>query len=243
MKAEVLERPFSIHSARDGGLYRWPLLDFEQTNLFLKIAHEDGLYVKTPSERGLADYRKFIKHGESNPVEIRPIEDLECYENLDRTLRRLGLDELSRFPSECAHYLAVHKLQYDRLRTQASVRIPRLRFGVFRSTRWGVFHDLAPALFQERVRGTTLWHMYDFAALRVASRWEPYVPWIARQLSGLLHSHLVNHVDWNIQNFIFNKDDERVYYVDLKPSLFISRESNEQNLEGIRNYFLVGQRR
>ena len=46
------------------------------------------------------------------------------------------------------------------------------------------------------------------------------------------------HVDWNIQNFVFRATDQRLFYVDVKPTLFVGAESNEQNLKGIREYFV-----
>ena len=103
----------------------------------------------------------------------------------------------------------------------------------------GIFRSLEPALFQERVPGTTLWQMYDFAVLQVRPQWRPFLPAIAAQLSKLLDSGLVNHVDWNIQNFVFDEQKGRLFYVDLKPTILVARQSNEHNLQGIRDYFLV----
>jgi hypothetical protein len=51
-------------------------------------------------------------------------------------------------------------------------------------------------------------------------------------------SNLVNHVDWNIQNFVFREPDQRLFYVDLKPTTFVAIQSNEHNLKGIREYFV-----
>ena len=141
--------------------------------------------------------------------------------------------------AEFAHYLAVHKVQYERLQTQTAVGIPRARFGLLRSTRLGIFRSYEPALFQERVPGTTLWDMFDFEALRVMTRWQPFVSAISAQLSLLLDSGLREHVDWNIKNFVFDEARRRLFYVDLKPTTFVAKQSNEHNLTGIRDYFIV----
>jgi hypothetical protein len=94
-------------------------------------------------------------------------------------------------------------------------------------------------MFQERIRGTSPWAMYDFAALRVASKWRPVLPRISAQLSGFLGSGLRDHVDWNIQNFVFEESSERLFYVDLKPTTFVARDGNEHNLQGIREHFIL----
>jgi hypothetical protein len=79
LKVEALERPLSIRSVRDGGLYAFPVASFLQTNLFLKIACVENVYLKVPSERGIEDYRRFIKGEESVSGELRPLEDAERF--------------------------------------------------------------------------------------------------------------------------------------------------------------------
>lgn len=238
MQVEALRRPLSVWNIRDGGVYALPKIPFTQTNLFLKIACLDELFVKVPSERGIQDYRKFIKLAEPNPLDIRSLEKGEEFEGLSQTLDNLGWQSLASLDPEVGHYLAVHKLQYERLRAARSIEIPEAKFGLVQRTRLGLFPRVTPALFQERVEGRTLWEMYDFAALRVASRWRPFLPMISAKLSELLSSKLVNHIDWNIKNFVFNGTTQRLAYVDLKPSILISKDGNEHNLKGIRDYFI-----
>jgi hypothetical protein len=237
VKFHALNRPLSIESVRDGGAYLLPAeVTLAETNLFLKVGHVDDLFIKIPSDRGIADYRKFVKLGPENASDIRSIEEAERFVNLAPTIDSFpDLKPIVAEDPELAHYLAVHKLQYQRLRTQTAVGIPEARFGVLRLTRF--FGRTQPALFQERIAGTTLWQMFDFAALRVTSRWRSYLPVISGQLSNLLSSPLVNHIDWNIQNFVFNPTGERLFYVDSKPTLLLAKESNELNLKGIRDHF------
>src|SRR5262249_24939025 len=114
--------------------------------------------------------------------------------------------------------------------------IPPARFAVVRAGRWT--RRFEPAVFQARVPGTTLWDMFDFQSVEVMPRWRAYLPAISAQLSSLLDSTLVDLIDWNIQNFVFAEPERRLFYVDLNPSTFVVRHSNEQNLTGIRDYFL-----
>jgi hypothetical protein len=38
------------------------------------------------------------------------------------------------------------------------------------------------------------------------------------------YSGLRDHVDWNIQNFVFEESSECLFYVDLKPATFVGSE-------------------
>ncbi len=239
MKCTALDRPLSIDCIRDGEAYELSGIPFVQTNLFLKVGRINDLFVKVPSERGFEDYRKFVKLAGSSPQDIRSIEEVEQFGRLELTLERFpDLKQVFAKNAEFAHYLVVHGLQYQRLQSQNAVGIPRARFGVLRSTRLGILRRFQPALFQERVRGTTLWNMFDFGTLRVRSRWQRFLPAISAQLSKLVGSEFVNHIDWNIKNFVFAETEGRLFYVDLKPTIFVAKHSNEQNLKGILDYFI-----
>jgi hypothetical protein len=240
LNVDTFSRPLTIHSLRDGGVYFRPAaLRFSQTNLFLNVGRIDELYIKTPSPRGMEDYRRFAKFARSSSEEIRPIDESERFENVSAAIQRFPeLKPISLVNIESAHYLAIHKMQFERLRTQTGVGIPEARFGLLAHKQLRIFDRFEPALFQERVPGATLWSMFDFAALRVTSQWREFLPAISSTLSELLASRLRDHIDWNIQNFVFDRDSRRLFYVDSKPTVFLSKESNELNLKGIQHYFL-----
>lgn len=239
MKCTALDRPLSIDCIRDGEAYELSGIPFIQTNLFLKVGRVNDVFVKVPSERGFHDYRSFIKHTGTSPQDVRSIEETERFGRLELTLERFpDLKQIFAKNAEFAHYLVVHNLQYKRLQNQNAVGIPQARFGVLRSTRLGILRRFQPALFQEWVRGTTLWNMYDFETLRVRSRWQRFLPTISAQLSKLVGSECTNHIDWNIKNFVFAETGEHLFYVDLKPTIFVAKHSNEQNLKGILDYFI-----
>jgi len=238
MKFEHLQRPLSIQGVRDGGAYVLPSATLVQTNLFLEVACVDELYLKLPSARGFEDYRKFLKLAQTHPEDVRPLEDAERFDALEQALDQFpALRRFLPLDPEIAHYLAVHNLQYQRIRNQTAIGIPIAVFGVARSAR--PFGKIRPAFFQQRVPGTTLWEMFDFTTSQVKRRWVQHLPIISAQLSNLLDSGLLHHLDWNIRNFVFDETYERLFYVDLKPATFVARSSNEHNLQGIRDYFLV----
>jgi len=235
-----LARPLSIRSVQDGGTYQLKAPPLVQTNLFLHLGRVDELFVKVPSERGWSDYSKFVQHAQLTGEDIRPLEPSERFEQLRATLEPFpGFGQLIAVDAELAHYLAVHKLQFERLRGQTAVEIPLAKFALLESSGLRAPKGYDPVLFQERVRGTTLWSMFDFAAERVLRRWQPSLPAIASQLAELLDAGLTDHIDWNIKNFVFDETEGRLFYVDLKPTLFVAKRSNAQNLKGIRRHFLA----
>ena len=183
------------------------------------------------------DYRDFVRDAKSSGSDIRPPEDVERYDALDNALRRFPpLAASGVTDRELLHYLIVHQLQHERLCDADVVATPPARFGFLRSGR--LIRKLEPAMFQQRVDGSTLWDMFDFDALEVTRPWWPHLPAISVQLRKLLDSPWVNHIDLNIQNFVFRRSDERLFYVDMKPTLFLAAESNAHNLQGIRDYFI-----
>ena len=222
---------------RDGGVYSLDLDPLPQTGIFFKVGRVDDVFVKMPSREGLGDFRKYVRLAQSTSSDIRALEDRERFEQLDSTLRQFPeFLQIGAVDRNVLHYLVVHRIQHERLRNNAAVNVPAARFALLRSGR--VFHKLEPIFFQECVEGTTLWEMFDYAALEVTRPWWPFLPAISTQLAKLLDSDLVNHVDWNIQNFVFRRSDERLFYVDLKPTTFVAMQSNEKNLKGIREYFV-----
>jgi hypothetical protein len=224
---------------RDGGCYLLPSgTRLEPTNLFFAIARVDRVFVKVPTARGLADYRAFIKHGQTTDSDIRPLEDIERVEQLSEVLTRFpALARIAERDQDAAHYLAVHQLQHERLRAAGIIGIPDARFAILGAE---VAADpVEPAIFQQRIPGASLWDMFDFTALRILPAWQAPRATIAAQLAALIDSALVNHIDWNIKNFVFHGAEQRLYYVDSKPTLFVAKSSNDLNLSGIRTHFLA----
>jgi len=240
LKIETLNDRLSIDSVEDGAAYRLPLLQLSQTNLYLRVGLAGELYIKRPSEYGWKEYLKFAKMADSSSQDIRSLEEIEKFEQLQSVVPRFSwLKPLAPVNPTAAHYFAIHAMQYGRLRSQSAVGIPRARFGVLVSRRMWLMKRFDPVLFQERVRGTTLWDMFDFAAKQVSPRWRPCLSAISVQLSNLLASDVLNHIDWNIKNFVFDEAKERLFYVDMKPTIFGAKSGNDLNLSGIRDYFVV----
>ena len=114
----------SIESFHDGGGYALPDLPMtERTSYEGRVGR--WVVPQGSFQRGLEDYRKFVKHAHAGPDDVRPLEERERFEHLTETLGVLpDLAPLTSIGSELARYPAIHKLQYDRLQQQTAVKIP-----------------------------------------------------------------------------------------------------------------------
>src|SRR5208283_2063934 len=117
----------------------------------------------------------FLQLAQTHPEDVRPLEDVERFDALDQTLEQFpALRRFLPLDPEIAHYLAVHNLQYRRIRNQTAIGIPLTAFGVARSAR--PFAKPRPAFFQQRVPGITLWEMFDFTTSQVKRQWLQHLP-------------------------------------------------------------------
>lgn len=240
----ALERPLKIDSFVDGAAYRLPPAEFVQHNLFLRVAVVDDVIIKLPSQRGWGDYLKFVKNGERDPDEIRPNEDLEEYSKCDRLASRFPefATSSATFKAEHVHYLLVSRFQHERLMGQQSFAIPASRFVMaveVDST------EPQPAIVQQRVDGVSLSDMVDGHG-EVKSQFRPGLSSISRKIESVLGSRwlpwrrgpLRNHIDWNIENLIFDAETETLFYIGSLPSTFFNRSHNKINIRGIRTTFI-----
>jgi hypothetical protein len=90
-------------------------------------------------------------------------------------------------------------------------------------TRVGAVEHLGPLSLRERVR---------------VRGWTPFKPIISDILTRVLSSELRDHMNWNIENLVFDKERKKLHYVDLKPSTMFARSANEHNIAGIKDVFL-----
>jgi hypothetical protein len=71
------------------------------------------------------------------------------------------------------------------------------------------------------------------------SKYSDLRPQLKRQLAPLMESPVSIHIDWNIQNFIWQETEQRLYYVDSKPTTLASKFSVDHNLSSLRDVFLT----
>jgi hypothetical protein len=239
---ERIDRSTRIETISDGQVYALPrFFGFRLGNLLFDVAIMQRLVIKVPSrvspdplsDGGWNDYLKHVRDGSTDAGFERPPDAEECWANRSQLLARYPeLQQLhGQWPEEFLHFLAVHKLQHDRLRRAVSV--PDSRFIVAtRSMYFGLSKENRPAVVQELVWGAGFWNMLDHASGQLQPRWQEYSPNIRYQLGLLLRSGV--DVDWNPKNFIFDPRGGDVWYVDAKCGAMMPVSSNKQNLSALR---------
>jgi hypothetical protein len=206
---------------------------FRETT-FNKLILLDSLVVKLPTVAYEMDFAKFVVHGERMEDGIRRNERLEERAHLHEALTRFPAFGLLRSVSEdITHFAIVHKLQYERLR-RAAVLVPEAKFGAVRQGA-----KISPAVFQDRIRGASLFEMFDFERDHVRPQYNGSIPIISVYLAGLLESRMRDHINWYIANFILSDSGGGLYYIDNKPTTVIAAEGNRKNIFGLSKYFSV----
>lgn len=208
----------------------------KKSNFYFKIQIEDDIIIKQPVSKFFERCVLGISHPEiSYDVSYSTLllrDVISMYPDLNIS------DMLSSAEGRVSFFLMVHIAHYNRLMSISSEAIPKAKFLISRK-----FFGLSsyPIIFQERIHGTMLWDMFerdakgncDFPPV-LASAWRPYVSNIRSQIDPFLNSA---DVDFNIMNFLFNKETLQLKYVDIKPKLFVEKNNNDQNKSGIMEYF------
>ena len=239
-KLPELTSPFSLTDLTDGAAYQFPSLKLNQPNLFTRIGSLGALVVKVPSDRGNADFKKYVRDGETDPQDIRANETLERFENLDKALQRYPAFSATKTSSgdSIAHFLVVHRLQHSRLEPCPHVAVPPTRFIVLARRRWLFGPYITPAIVQQRMPGIRLFDMVDPMEGVFLSQFSRLKPKLRHHLEPLMNSDISIHIDWNIENFVWDEQATKLYYVDSKPTTLASRFSVEHNLASLRDLLL-----
>jgi hypothetical protein len=251
------------------------------SNIYQYLAVYGDVYLKVPSYDGAEyhSHHFFLENERAAngnlywTEDIHPIRhplEIERSHNLDAALA--SFPELQQRPSPpiektcystfeipesldhvrlLQHYLLIHKLQFQRIKSTGTVSVPKSHFGFLKVP--AILHDptikasrlfrrrsdmpsnISPAIVQQKVVGTDLWSMYK-PGIGILSRWLMHLPNISKTLREILRSE---HFDWNPKNFIYDEQSGLLYYIDSKPTIFASREINDQNRAGLEKYFVV----
>lgn len=230
-----LYRAATIDTLTDGATYSLPKLNFTTPNVFSSLAFMDSLVVKRPENALIEDFQRYVKRGESG-------DDVRRATLEERDVNQL----LKRFPefhsaflqnTNHAHFLMVHRLQYERLRQTKVLRVPQSRFIFAHVRRFLFFDQILPIIVQERVVGTPLLAMVEEHVDAIMPQWVTFLPKINPRLRELLASDLKYHINWFIRNFLYDPDSDIFWYVDSKPSCLFASIGNERNIQGLHDIF------
>jgi hypothetical protein len=245
---EALNRPLQIDQFQDGASYEFAGdINFGHTGNFLRVAEVDEVFIKVPSDQGAAYLYNYLFNRASPSNAIRRPEGLELRDHFE--------EALSEFPAIRESYgrsirtygdhaglklqafwLILHNLHY--LKIKEIVKVPRAKFVDLK-----IGEKDSCAIVQERVSGTRLWDIYDYPNQTIRSEWGPFLGIISEQLAQAACTDNMIYFDFNLMNFIFDKERLELYYVDSKPSWYNAKSTNDHNLIGIERFFLVGRQK
>jgi hypothetical protein len=254
-------RPLSVDRFRDGSCYALRSPRLRQTNVYLKVTELDQVFVKVPNEEARDYHRTLLFKGLPGPYAIREPEGLELPERFSEALDQLpdfrtvlsdhqeyGISLDDETVNAIIHYLVVHRLHVDKLKHLGCIAIPEARFVVakviqrkFSLLKLGFVEsaEITPAIIQQKVRGTSLWEIFDPITGSMHAEWYAHRRTISDLLRPLARSPESKYYDWNLQNFIFDDKTQILHYVDSKPTIFARKYENDRNLEGIKRCVLT----
>lgn len=148
----------------DGLIYQLPNLHFRPAGVFSSLGFTDLLVIKRSTDAWLEDFHRFAVRGEDTPPGgyplVRPVDTEE--KNVGALLTKFPeFRSAYALHAEYAHFLMVHRLQYERLTKSKTIQIPESRFILVRGTQFWFFKKLEPVIVQERIAGTPLLEMVE----------------------------------------------------------------------------------
>lgn len=230
----------TITDIKDGMTYELSKLKFRNTgNVFSQIAYTGSLVIKKPRYVWMRNFRhSVIDHFDDAEVRIA--------DAMERNIIAL-LDEFPEFHvvqnSTYAHFLMVHKLQYQRIKEANNIRIPKSRFILVIGRSYLLRKRLSPVIVQEKLKGIPLIEMFDQNTESIKPQYIQFLPTINPILRDLVESRFRDQFNWYIGNFLYNPDTKVISYVDPKPSCIFMELENEQNIQGLREVFFASKKR
>jgi len=250
MEFEVLKRPVNMGRFQEGMFYDH--IGFASSvpssksspNTFLDIYVVDEVYIKIPTVTYGYMTKAYFDEGKIDFSNTwRTPQWLEDRERFAEALNRFPeirqayelITSSAGYHHEMrsyAYWSIIHKVNY--MRIKEIMKVPVTNFVNLRTQS----DTVIPAVVQERIHGTRLWDMYDHSIRAISPRWQRYLYQISDQLGHIVCSDDMCYFDFNIMNFIWNENQEVLYYVDPKPSWFT--KLSIKNLRGIEDFFLIG---
>lgn len=157
----------------------------------------------------------------------------ESIDNLPQLCKRFPELANTNTIAEYRYFLALYKLQHERLRALFGKGIPDAAFVLVVGN-----HNSRsdPAVVQQAIHGHSLWDMVDHQSALLLPQWKHVQRPIAEQLSSYIESEFI---DCNIDNFFFSEESSTLHYVDCKPTFVSTRRVNEHNKRIMKEYLIA----
>ena len=237
----ILDELSTITDIKDGEVYKFNRLKFKKTgNVFSQIAITHSLVIKKPIYVWIRNFHRHIIQDQHENT-VRPASKEE--KNVITLLNKFPeFKIIYNINSEYAHFLMVHKLQYQRIKKASDIRIPQSRFIFLIEHSHFFTNKLYPIIINEKINGTPLIDMFDQDRSCIKSQYLQFLQLINPVLRNLIKSTFRNHFNWYIGNFLYDLNTKIMSYVDPKPSCIFMLRENEQNIQGLGKIFFESEK-
>jgi len=220
----------SIDDIDEGVVNSIPTVLMECANFSMAVGRTNNLIIKIPTPRTFEvfdyTYNAKIKYpdllGPDN-MEI-DFKKLISFKDFNKFLG------YSRYGKILVHFLLVFKLQYERLKEISLQSIPNTKFIIAKQRD----NNLKIAILQEKVKGITLWDMFDHNHKILKEQYKYHLNEITLQIYPFLNSQ---YIDYNAKNFIYDNEVNRLYYVGSTPPTFYDNKTNLKSRSKIIKFF------
>jgi hypothetical protein len=156
------------------------------------------------------------------------------FPNYDGNYLNISQSSTSLSPSDLK-LLLIYYEAYFRLKSSLPGMIPKSRFIIVNNVLNG--NNSLPIIAQEKIKGIRLWDMFNrnVANYPFFDEFREFLPAIALQLRPIIDNQFI---DWNIQNIIYDKTENKLWYIDSKPIEFAWKVSVEKNRAAIIKAFI-----
>lgn len=220
-----------LDEIKDGMLWhvpdRYHVVPSRQPYRYYNIVRTDELFIKSASNYFFETVRNGPIFTEAGPLvsAIRRPDEEEYPSNVDRLSARFPVFRDLTIPKDQLHFLLIHKLNYERLRSLFGSSIPEAMFVMVE----GLTENPQPSVVQRAIRGKTLFELIHQPApveerLLIVQQMQSYI--------GSLH------IDWAFDNFLWSPASATLFYVDSKPTIFRTERMNEVNRRVLMKRFV-----
>jgi hypothetical protein len=212
-----------------------------KSNFFYKIAEFDNIYLKQPPIKIFWKFEDFLISGETIPEVVQARKSyLYQFSELSKIWK---LNDNYPQDNPLSYFSIVIMMYYQRLLEVSPEAIPDARFIFQKKTLFsGTLFNNWPLVLQKKVSGIQLWDMLETNAFghvqglpQIKAEWQYYIPEISKRLQPFMESR---DIDYNPKNFIYNKNENKLYYVGLMPIIFANIQNNINNKNAMNLRFM-----
>ncbi|MDD5456787.1 MAG: hypothetical protein PHV30_07120 [Candidatus Margulisbacteria bacterium] len=240
-----VSRPITVDQFTNFNTYGLPG-HTKKTNDSFKIGFIDMIATKYPTKKFFKNFLFNLTREHSTNAFKRSIKNL-LWEKVEVKWPQISSIDFSKTTDRVSFFLYIHLAHYERLKEKFANTIPQTKFilnkkGIFGSN---ILTKLYPVIIQEKINGVHLFEMFnkdpgyrDGEKAILHDKWTNYRKIIAAQLRPYIIITNNLFIDLSLKHFIFNPENLTLYYLNIKPEIFVDISHNEKIKSYLMEHFL-----